>query len=331
MRLRIRESSMKISCGLVPSRVRIPPSALAKQKISQGAFVDKVEADQKLRAAGISIGANASLIAVKIFIAIITGSIAMLAEVFHSGLDLVASLLAFFGIKQASRESNHDYHYGHEKFENLSSLLQTMLIVITSVLVIYEAINRIIEPHPVDNVWVALIVMLITLVVDMIVSRYLHKVSGETNSSALEADAYHFTTDLWSAVAVIVGLVFSMFGYPVFDSIAALVVAAMMLWISWHLGAKSLDVIMDKSPPRKTVNAIAAIIDTTEGVVNHHNLRARLMGSKIIVDVHVRVKPDLTVYEGHIISHDVKKRVMQSNKFVKDVTIHIEPSKRLRL
>ncbi len=285
------------------------------------------ETKAKLKAASVSILANSSLIVVKLAVALFTGSIAILAEALHSLFDLLASVFAYAGIRQASKPADEEHHYGHEKFENLSSLVQTLLIVLTAFFVIYESITRILDPHhTVQNVPVAAGIMLLTLVVDIGVARYLHRISGETGSAALEADAYHFSTDLWSAVAVLIGLGFVMLGFPVFDSVAAIIVAILMLFVSYTLGRKSLLVMLDISPPPDVVADMRAAIHETRDVENFHQLRVRQSGSKLFADVHLRVKGGLSVREGHALSHEVKRNLMARHPRLKDVTIHIEPA-----
>ena len=290
-------------------------------------MVHDQETKAKLKAASVSILANSSLIVVKLAVALFTGSIAILAEAFHSLFDLLASVFAYLGIRQASKPADEEHHYGHEKFENLSSLAQTLLIVLTAFFVIYESIGRILDPHhTVSNIPVAAGIMLLTLIIDIAVARYLHRISGETASAALEADAYHFSTDLWSAVAVLIGLGFVMLGFPVFDSVAAIIVAILMLFVSYTLGRKSLLIMLDISPPRDVVADMRAAIHGTRDVENFHQLRVRQSGSKLFADVHLRVKGSLSVREGHALSHEVKRNLMKRHPRLKDVTIHIEPA-----
>jgi cation diffusion facilitator family transporter len=282
---------------------------------------------RKLNAASVSVGVNLTLILIKIAAALLSGSIAILAEVFHSGLDLLASVFAYVGIRQAAKPEDEDHPYGHERFENLSSLIQTLLIAITSFLIIYEAVGRLKSPHSLDATWLALAIMLLTLIADFFVARYLHKVSGETGSSALEADAYHFTTDLWSAVAVIIGLVFASLGWSVFDSIAAIFVALLMLWISYKLATKSLRVMLDTSPCKVTLDDIGMIVAATPGVVGFHKLRARQSGSRLLADMNIHVNPKITVLEGHTIAHRAKHAIMEKHPEFKDINIHVEPQR----
>ena len=282
---------------------------------------------KKLRAASYSLAVNAFLIVVKIFVVYATGSLALLAELLHSSFDLLASIFAYIGIKKAEEPADSSHPYGHEKFENLSSLAQTILIVLTSLFVVYEAVGRILsqEHAVIASSELGIGVMVLTIVIDYFLSRYLHRASSEYGSAALEADAYHFSTDLWGAIAVIVGLGFVMLGYPVFDSIAALFVAVLMLWVSYHLGMKSFRVFMDTSPPVEVINALEEIVSATKGVESYHKLRVRQAGSKLLVDVHIQVAPKMSVEEGHYIAHVVRSELIKRKPDVKEVTVHVEP------
>jgi|SRR3989344_4429440 len=280
---------------------------------------------KKLRAASFSAVVNVFLIILKGTVAIITGSLALFAELFNSVFDLLASALAYVGIWKAGRPADRDHHYGHEKFENLSAFAQTVLIAITSILIISEAVSRLMAPKPIEATELGLIVMVVAIGVDYYISRYLHRASRRYQSSALEADAYHFTTDLWSGGAVIVGLVFVIAGFPVFDSLAAIVVALLMLIVAYRLGRHAVDVLMDTSPRDTELAVIEQSVRSVRGVKSFHKLRARRAGSRMIIDLHIQVAPHISILQGHKIAHRVKSRLMSELPAMKEVTIHVEP------
>jgi cation diffusion facilitator family transporter len=283
------------------------------------------EGRRKLHAASFSIGVNLFLIFLKSTVAFITGSLAILAELAHSIFDTLASVLAYLGIMKASEPADTWHQYGHEKFENLSSFAQTVLIVITSVLIIYEAIGRILFPRKIEATELGILIMVATIGIDYFISKYLHKASRDYGSCALEADAYHFTTDLWGALAVIAGLGFVMIGFPVFDSIAAIFVAVLMLRISYRLAKKSINVLVDISPSISVMEKISSVISSTPGVKGFHKLKARHAGSKLLIETHVKVAPQISVRKGHYIGHSVKRRLMKDFPEIKEVTVHVEP------
>jgi cation diffusion facilitator family transporter len=177
-----------------------------------------------------------------------------------------------------------------------------------------------------ESIEIGLMVMIVTIAIDILVSRYLSKISKEHGSAALEADAAHFTTDILGAVAVIIGLAFVLVGFPIFDSIAAIAVAVIMLWISYGLGRKSMNVLMDASPSYEVMERIGRIVSNTPGVERYHKLKARHAGNKMLVEMHIHVANGTSVERAHEIAHDVKKRLMKEIPYIKDVTIHIEPN-----
>jgi len=286
----------------------------------------KSDGEKKLHAAWFSVYVNIFLILMKTAVAVLTGSLAILAELAHSFFDLAASVLAYVGIRKAHEPPDKDHPYGHERYENLSALAQTLLIVITSLLILHEATKRISSPKKLESMEIGLVAMLVTIGIDYFLSRYLHKSSKRYASSALEADAYHFTTDLWGALAVIVGLIFVIIGFPIFDAIAAMAVAVLMLWVSFKLAKKSVNALMDTSPPPEIMDHIGRIISASPGIVRYHKLKARHAGNRFLVEFHVHVSPEMPVKEAHDITHDIKTQIMKEITYVKDVTIHIEPA-----
>ncbi len=279
----------------------------------------------KLKAASTSIFANIGLLISKIVAAILTGSIGMLAECLHSGFDLVASFLAFIGIKIAQKPDDEKHEFGHEKYESLSSFFQSVIIAVTALFVIFEAYHKLKNPGVVENSEVGIILMIITIPVALLVSRYLSKIAKqEGGSHALEADSAHFATDVIASVAVLIGLVCVKLGFPQGDAIAAFVVAAIMLYISFHLIKETFFVFMDYAPEKEIMEHMTRIIEKYPGV-SYHKLRARRAGSKVFVDFHIQVRSTMNVVESHEISMQLKRKLMKELPEIKDVMIHIEP------
>jgi cation diffusion facilitator family transporter len=280
---------------------------------------------KKLGAASLSIGVNITLFISKVVAAVLTGSIGLYAESAHSVFDLVASVLAYLGIKKAGEPEDHTHHFGHEKFENLSSLLQALLITGTAFIVLFEAYQKLQAPGGVESSEIGIILMLISIPVTLFTSRYLGKIAREEGSSALEADSAHFTTDVISSVSVLMGLVLVKLGYPIGDPLAAMVVGLVMLYISIELMLHSFFVFMDFSPDKKTMNEIRGIMVSEKRITRFHKLRARIAGSRILVDVHIHVPHDMPIEKAHMISHELEGRIIREVPRVKEVSIHIEP------
>jgi cation diffusion facilitator family transporter len=280
----------------------------------------------KLKAASVSIAVNIALLVSKIVVAIFTGSIGLIAESAHSSFDLIASFLAYFGIKKAEEPSDENHPFGHHKFENLSSILQAFLITGTAFIVIWEAYKKFINPTPVENSWIGIILMAITIPVTLLTSRYLAKAAKKSGGSqALEADSAHFTTDVLGSIAVLTGLTMVHFGLGFGDPLAALCIGIIMLYISIRLIQNSLKVFMDYSPDTATLNKVKRVIEKNPDVKSFHNLKARMAGSHIFLEVHIRVDKNMSIKEAHSISHQLKDRIMRRASQVKHCTIHIEP------
>ncbi len=281
---------------------------------------------EKLNAAFKSIFVNIFLLILKLIAGIITGSLGVLAEFIHSLFDLMASLFAYFGIKKAAEPADITHHYGHDRVENVSGLLQSILIAVTSLFIFYEAYNKFIKGnHVVRENLLGILVMVIGIVLDFIISNYLHKKSRKTSSPALEADAYHFTTDIWGAGAVIIGLGASALGFPLGDIIAAVFVAILMLILSVKLSLKSLKVMIDYAPDDSTVEGIAEIIAGYPGVRGYHTLRAREAGSRLLVDVCIHLDPKLSLSEAHRIAVSLEKKMKNELPRLREIIIHTEP------
>jgi cation diffusion facilitator family transporter len=281
---------------------------------------------KKLGAATISICINTLLLATKIIVAFITNSIGLYAECAHSLFDLLASVLAYLGIKKAEEPSDHSHHFGHEKFENLSSFLQAILITGTSLVVLFEAYQKLSSPSEIENSELGIILMAISIPVTYLTSKYLSDTARkEGGCQALEADSAHFLTDVASSISVFVGLVFVRLGYSIGDPLAAFAVGLIMLYISIELGMRSFVVFMDFSPDKKIMNQITAILVREKRITRFHKLRARVAGSKIFVDVHIHVSHNMPIDTAHMISHELETSIIREVSNVKEVNVHIEP------
>jgi len=287
---------------------------------------DKETGNNKLGIAKWSIYVNLFLLSAKLAAGIITGSLGILAEFVHSAFDLLASVFAYLGIKKAAQPADKTHHYGHDRFENISSLLQSILITLTSFIIIYEAYGKLNgSAHIVKESALGIAVMGITLVLDIYIARYLHKKSSETGSPALEADAYHFTTDILSTIAVIIGLAAASLGYPVADVISAIIVALIMFYISLRLGKDAVFVMLDRAPDGKVIEEISAIISKYPKVDGYHSLRARTSGNKAFIDVCVHLDESLSLDAAHKIAEALEKKIIAECPDVKEVVIHLEP------
>ena len=280
---------------------------------------------EKKRVAGISVLAAIFLTGFKLVIGILTGSLGILSEALHSALDLVAAVITYFTVRISDKPADKHHHFGHGKTENFSALLETILLIITCVWIVYEAVNRLVSgnTHIQVTVW-SYVVVITSIVIDVSRSRALYKVARKYNSQALEADELHFSTDIWSSAVVLVGLLCANFGFYAADSIAALGVAIIVLTISYRLGKKAINVLLDRSPVTLS-DEIASIIQLIPEVLYFHDLKVRVAGADTFVNVTIHLDPDLNITEAHAISHKVDSVICARIERC-EVHVHYEPA-----
>ncbi|HEX6777454.1 MAG TPA: cation diffusion facilitator family transporter [Ktedonobacterales bacterium] len=284
------------------------------------------QASRKIKAALASVAVNLFLIIVKGGVGLLAGSIGLIAEAVHSLTDLTASILAVWGIRHAEQPPDAGHAFGHARFENLSSLLQMLIIGLASGILIYESILRIINGFTIDVQWWAFAVMGGSVVIDLTTSRYLEKAAGESGgSAALEADSFHFLSDMWGAIAVIVGLIFARFGFPIADPIAAIVVALVIGGTAFRSGIRTTGILMDKAPPKEVLDRIKEVAAGNPQVRDVRELRARVAGNRVLLDMAVGLDPTLSIQEAHEIAHQVSKEIQRQVPAVMDAVVHAEP------
>lgn len=281
-------------------------------------------AKEKKQIAFTSVLAAIFLTLFKLLVGISTGSLGILSEALHSGLDLVAACVTFFAVRISDEPADSDHHYGHGKIENYSALIETILLLLTCIWIIYEAVERITKPTVTVQVTVwSFVVMLVSIVVDFSRSKALMKVAKKYNSQALEADAVHFSTDILSSIVVIAGLIGSYFSFHIADPLAALGVAAIVIYITYNLGKKSYNALVDKAPDGLK-NIIEKVIEPIKEVKCYHNLKIRESGPYIFVELNIHVDKKITIEEAHKISHLVEHKITKEIQNC-TVTVHAEP------
>ena len=279
---------------------------------------------EKKRIALTSVIAAVFLTVFKLVVGILTGSLGILSEALHSGLDLVAAFITFLAVRFADQPADEEHHYGHGKIENYSALIETLLLFITCIWIIYEAVKRLVTGEiEIEVTYWSFAVIITSIIVDFSRSRALYKVARKYNSQALEADALHFSTDIWSSTVVLIGLVGVSFNFQYADPIAALIVAVIVLGVSYRLGKRSFDALIDRAP-KEITEQIKSIVSGIKGVKDFHDLKVRESGPNKFVDLNIHVDNNMSVSEAHSISHEVEKAIR--NQIANThVTIHIEP------
>ncbi len=281
---------------------------------------------KKSRAAAISIVSNTSLILLKLVAGIITGSVSLLAEAIHSIMDLAAAVVAFISVRIADRPSDAQHHFGHGKAENISGVIEGLLIFVAAGIIIKEAVQRLIEGSTLELVEIGIGIMVVSIVVNIIVSRYLLRVSRNTESLALEADARHLTTDVITMFGVLIALIIvRLTGFSLLDPIVAILVALIIIKVAYDITKKSFGGLMDASLPEEEENALKKCIAEHRGqIIGYHKLRTRKSGSDRYIDLHLVMPKDSNVSEAHDFCDHLERDIEQVLNLA-NVTIHIEP------
>ncbi len=244
---------------------------------------------EKQSAAVTSVFASGGLLLLKIIAAVVTGSLGIIGEVAHSLIDLGATIVTWFAVRVSDRPADEDHHFGHSKVESVAALAETGLLLVTAIGLGAAAIYRFwSNSHEVTFSWLAVGLLVLTIAVDFNRSRMLNSAAEKTASEALAADALHFSMDMWSSLAVLLGLAGVALGYIWVDSVAALVVATFIAWSGIQLGIRTIATLVDQAPAgiAETVRQIA---DAHTGVLEVSRVRVRPSGSGIFIDLMVRV------------------------------------------
>lgn len=290
-------------------------------------------AQEKRWAAMSSVVAAIGLTGLKLIIGLSTGSLGILAEAAHSGLDLMAALMTFLAIRISGRPADRSHLYGHGKAENLSALFETLLLLVTCFWILYEATHRLLFHSVALKVtfW-SFAIMITSIVVDVSRSRVLYRAARKYHSQALEADALHFRTDIWSSGVVILGLICVKISNWIpglaflhqADSVAAILVGLIVVYISFRLGMSTVQALLDVAPSGIEERIISAV-STLPGITDCHNVRVRYSGPQLFVDIHVLVDGNQTLREAHNLTEEIE-RTIQKMIPNSDVTVHPEPN-----
>ena len=282
--------------------------------------------NKKIKVALLSIISNSALIILKIIAGILSGSVSIISEAIHSGMDLVASIIAFFSVKISAKPADQDHPYGHGKVENVSGVVEGLLIFIAALVIIVEAVKKIIMPTEIQGTTVAIGVMIFSAIVNFVVSKKLYKVAKEEDSIALAADALHLKTDIYTSLGVGLGLLLiKLTNLYILDPIVAILVALLIINEAWHLSSKAFSPLLDAKLSNEEEAKVKGILDKYKSqILDYHMLRTRKAGSTKYIDFHMTVQDKLTVKESHDLSEKIEADIEDSLKNT-SVNIHIEP------
>ncbi|MDP4187755.1 MAG: cation diffusion facilitator family transporter [Bacteroidota bacterium] len=277
---------------------------------------------KKIAVARLSIISNSALIVLKLTVGIISGSVSIISESIHSTIDLLASLIAFFSVKISGTPPDKEHPYGHGKYENISGVIEGLLIFVAAIWIIIEAVDRFIHPKPVEAIGLGFIIMVIASAVNFFVSRKLYKVAKDTDSVALEADALHLKTDVYTALGVAAGLLIMLITkIHLFDPLLAIIMALLILKESYVLLKNAFSPLLDTSLPDEEVKLITSIIN--EENVEFHHLRTRKSGDSRFVDFHIELPEKTSLKDAHEKCDEIENSIKNKLDNI-EITIHTE-------
>lgn len=284
--------------------------------------------NKKVKTARLSIFSNVFLIIIKLIAGILSGSVSILSEAIHSMMDLIAAVIAYFSVRISSRPPDPEHPYGHGKFENVSGVIEGILILVAAAWIIYEAAEKFFHQQEIQYLWLGMVVMGLSAVVNTIVSRKLYKVAIETDSIALEADALHLKTDVYTSAGVAVGmLLIYITGLHILDPLIAVAVALLIIHESVKLIRNAYTPLLDTSLPDEDIKIIQEIMNKFTGdCFQYHQFRTRKSGSHKYLDFHLEVPEKLSVREAHDLCDKMEAELKKKIRFL-DINIHIEPCK----
>ncbi|HTY14152.1 MAG TPA: cation diffusion facilitator family transporter [Methanoregulaceae archaeon] len=292
---------------------------------------DKASMDVlKQRTARLSVVSNTGLVILKFVTGFLTGSVSIISEAIHSSMDLIAAVIAFFAVRKSAEPPDSEHEFGHGKFEDMSGLIEAMLIFVAAALIIREAVIKLLVEEPEQftpqMLSIGIAVMGFAVIVNVYVSSRLMKVAKQTDSIALESDAWHLRTDVYTSLGVCLGLVLiRLTGIPQFDPLVAICVAIVIMKAAYDLTKRSFSDLLDRKIPDKDEDRIKKIIcDHASRYAGFHELKTRRSGPEIFIEFHLVVPSDVTVETSHDLTDhlesDLKLEFPRAS-----VTIHVEP------
>jgi len=279
----------------------------------------------KVSIARLSILSNSVLIVLKLVVGVISGSVSIISEAIHSSMDLVAAIIAYLSVRVSDNPPDSRHPYGHGKIENISGVIEALLIFIAAIWIIIEAAKKLMgESIELDSIGLGSIVMLVSAIINTIVSRRLYKVARETNSVALEADALHLKTDVYTSLGVAIGLGLIMItGINWLDPVVAILVALFIIRESYHLLKRAFTPLLDTAWAETEITDLEKTLTRLE--VNYHDLRTRVAGNYRFIDLHINIPSSESVGNAHQYCDKIENELTDIYENL-TVTIHVEPS-----
>jgi len=281
--------------------------------------------NSKVSIARLSIISNTFLIIMKLAVGIISGSVSIISEAIHSSMDLMAAIIAFFSVKVSDNPPDSRHPYGHGKVENISGVIEALLIFVAAIWIVVEAMKKLLGAEiELDSIGIGSVIMLISAFVNIIVSRKLYKVARETHSVALEADALHLKTDVYTSFGVAIGLgLILLTGINWLDPVVAIIVALFIIRESYILLKRAFTPLLDEAWEEGDIDDLEKVLNELR--VNYHELRTRIAGNYRFVDLHIDMPKDQSIESAHKYCDMIEEKLTTRFENL-NVTIHVEPS-----
>ncbi|HWR41144.1 MAG TPA: cation diffusion facilitator family transporter [Patescibacteria group bacterium] len=279
----------------------------------------------KKNTARLSIISNTSLVILKLVVGVYSGSVSIVSEAAHSGVDLLAAMVAFYAVRKAGKPPDEQHAYGHGKIENLSAVIEAVLIIVAALWIVYEALEKLTQATKPEYLEWGIVVMFISVIVNYWVSGQLYKVARQTESAALEADALHLRADIWTSIGVLGGLaVIKLTGLYWLDPAIALAVAVVVFKAGFEMTKKGMYELTDVCWPAEEETELREIVLQNPDTISVHNVRTRRSGSWRLVDMHVTLKKNMQLEQAHGVCDQLEAAIKE--RFGRcDVVIHLEP------
>ncbi|WP_196605774.1 cation diffusion facilitator family transporter [Pectinatus haikarae] len=284
----------------------------------------------KRRTAYLSVISNTILVVLKLCVGLYVGAMSLISEAMHSGVDLIAAMIAFWAVRKAMIPPDQKYDYGYGKYENLSSAIEAVLIVLAAVMIIYETFDKFRSNPQIQDIEYGIAIMFVSIIINLLVSRRLISVARKTDSQALEADGLHLQSDVWTSVGVLIGLCgIHILGWYWLDPVVAIAVAMIIFRAGYKMIVKSTRDLTDASLSAEYEKKISNIFMKYEAVLGYHNLRTRSSGAYKMIDAHINFDCGMSLGDVHKVCDAIEMDIKKTMGATVDVVIHPEPVERV--
>jgi len=286
---------------------------------------DKLRYEYSKRASIISIIGNIVLTVLKVFIGIISGSIALVADAFHSASDLIGTIILLKGLKIAHMPPDEDHPYGHHRAETITSKILAIILIITALGIGYSSFTILLKPNVEPPESFAIYIVILSIIVKEAMYQYSYRIGNLIQSDAVIADAWHHRSDAFSSVGALIGVGGAILGYPIMDPLAGVFVSILILKTGISIYVKAVSDLMDTAPSDEIINNIKEAASDATGVECVQDIKVRKHGSKLFVDLKICVDGNITVTAGHAAAARAKANIFKTNDYIQDVLVHVNP------